>query len=188
MVLRVCRAMLGDRHEVEDAFQATFLVLAVGRGRSAVEIRSRPGCMGSPCASRPRSASGRCGDAGTSGSGPHDGIDDRRSGERSNAGQRTDPHHPREIGRLPEKYRAVVVLCYLEGMTHEMAAGQLGWPVGSVRSRLAWARSPSPRLTRRGVAPAALPFVRSASAADPEVTPSPGLVPTTLADAAIRGP
>ncbi len=46
-----------------------------------------------------------------------------------------------EIGRLPEKYRAAVVLCYLEGLTHEMAAEHLGWPVGSVRSRLAWCES-----------------------------------------------
>ena len=46
-----------------------------------------------------------------------------------------------EIGRLPEKYRAAVVLCYLEGLTHEMAAEHLGWPVGSVKSRLAWAAS-----------------------------------------------
>ena len=45
-----------------------------------------------------------------------------------------------EIARLPEKHRAAVVLCYLEGLTHEMAAERLGWPVGSVKSRLAWAR------------------------------------------------
>ncbi len=43
MVLRVCRAQLGDRHEVEDAFQATFLVLAVRRGRSVVAVRWHPG-------------------------------------------------------------------------------------------------------------------------------------------------
>ena len=93
-----------------------------------------------------------------------------------------------EIGRLPEKYRAAVVLCYLEGMTHEMAAEHLGWPVGSVHSRLAWARDRlRERLTRRGIAPAALPFVRSGSATDPESAPSPCIVPTTLADAAIRG-
>ena len=42
-----------------------------------------------------------------------------------------------EIGRLPEKYRRPVVLCYLEGLTHDQAADQLGWPVGTVRRRLA---------------------------------------------------
>ena len=49
------------------------------------------------------------------------------------------------------------MLCYLEGLTHEMAAEQLGWPVGSVKSRLAWARERlRVRLTRRGFAPASI--------------------------------
>src|SRR6185437_13053058 len=59
-----------------------------------------------------------------------------------------------EVGRLPEKYRAPLVLCYFEGLTHDQAASQLGWPVGTVRSRLAEARDRlRPRLLRRGVAP-----------------------------------
>ena len=45
-----------------------------------------------------------------------------------------------EVRRLPEKYRAVVALCYWEGLTHEQAATQLGCPLGTVRSRLARAR------------------------------------------------
>ena len=57
-----------------------------------------------------------------------------------------------EVGRLPEKYRSPVVLCYLEGLTHEEAATRLGWPVGTVRSRLSQARSTLRfRLTRRGI-------------------------------------
>ena len=44
-------------------------------------------------------------------------------------------HH--EINRLPQKYRLPVVLCYFEGMTHDAAAMQLRWPVGTVRGRLA---------------------------------------------------
>jgi DNA-directed RNA polymerase specialized sigma24 family protein len=35
-----------------------------------------------------------------------------------------------EVDRLPQKYRLVVVLCYLQGKTHEEAARQLGWPLG----------------------------------------------------------
>ena len=42
-----------------------------------------------------------------------------------------------EVARLPEKYRAPVVLCYMEGLTHEAAAHHLGWPVGTVEGRLA---------------------------------------------------
>ena len=41
-----------------------------------------------------------------------------------------------EVDRLPDRYRTPVVLCYFEGLTHEQAAGQLGWPVGTVRTRL----------------------------------------------------
>ena len=93
-----------------------------------------------------------------------------------------------EVRRLPARYRAAVVLCYLEGLTHEMAAEQLGWPVGSVKSRLAWARERLRiQLTRRGVAPGTIPFVRSGSATDPEFAPPPCIVPATLVDVTIRG-
>jgi Sigma-70, region 4 len=59
-----------------------------------------------------------------------------------------------EVGRLPEEFRAPLVLCYFERLTHDQAASQLGWPVGTVRSRLAKARDRlRPRLLRRGVGP-----------------------------------
>ncbi len=55
----------------------------------------------------------------------------------------------------PSVMVAVLVLCYLEGLTHEEAARQLGCPVGTVRSRLARGRTCCARLERRGIAPAA---------------------------------
>jgi hypothetical protein len=63
-----------------------------------------------------------------------------------------------EVARLPEKYRLPVQLCYGAGLTTAEAAQRLGWPKGTVLTRLAWARERLQKcLTRRGVAPALLP-------------------------------
>ncbi len=62
-----------------------------------------------------------------------------------------------EVSRLPEKYRLPVQLCYAAGLTTAEAADRLGWPKGTVLTRLAWARKRlQVSLTRRGVAPAAV--------------------------------
>jgi len=156
MVLRVCRSVLGDRDEAEDAFQATFLVLAsraraIRRGDSvgswlhgvALRVANRARWRAARRRHHERrhaemTASARADQIG-GGHGPPDDV--------------AQVLHE-EIGRLPEKYRKPVVLCYLEGLTHDQAADQLGWPVGTVRRRLAGARDRlHGRLTRRHVAP-----------------------------------
>src|SRR5262249_20882638 len=91
--------------------------------------------------------------------------------------------------RLPERFRSASVLCYLEGLTHEMAADQLGCPVGTIRSRLATARERlRKRLIRRGLAPAALAAESSRSGllttSGSAVLPPP--VPVPLVDYTVR--
>ena len=70
----------------------------------------------------------------------------RRHAERQRDGWPADPDERsedlerllhEEIDRLPDRYRVPLVLCDLEGLTHEQAARHLGWPVGTVKSRLA---------------------------------------------------
>jgi RNA polymerase sigma-70 factor (ECF subfamily) len=83
---------------------------------------------------------------------------------------------------MPDRYRAPIVLCFLEGQTCEQAAGQLRWPLGTLQSRLARGRERlRHRLIRRGLAPSAvLPdaFLRAEAARS--------IVPAALANAAAR--
>ncbi len=157
MVLRVCRNLLDDPTDVHDAFQAVFLVLArrAGSIRQSGSVGSWLHGVAARLAARAKVSAIRR------------RIRDRRTIEAAEmtAAVATDlcaePLIERrdggaivhqEVNRLPEKYRSPIVLCYLEGMTHDEAAAQLSWPVGTVRSRLARARDTlRTRLTRRGM-------------------------------------
>jgi RNA polymerase sigma factor (sigma-70 family) len=152
MVLRVCRQTLRDVHAAEDAFQAAFLVLA----RRARTFRVRDSLapwlheVAWRTASRLRAESAK-----------------RSRHEKTAASFRADfASDPicddlgevlqEELCGLPAKYRVPLVLCYLEGMTSEQAAQQLGWPAGTVRTRLTRGRERlRARLIRRGLAPSA---------------------------------
>jgi len=150
MVLAVCRASLRDRPAAEDAFQATFTVLV----RRAHALR-RPDRLGPWL----------------------HGVALRASKEAARRARRVTPSDPtaepvdgspgpaeclsrredlaalhEEIGRLPESYRAPIVLCDLQGLSHQAAASRLGTTPGAVAVRVHRARKLlRDRLARRGV-------------------------------------
>src|SRR5262249_291711 len=130
LVFGVCRRMLFDRQDAEDAFQATFLVLARKAGSItrrallsnwlyAVAFRVAGGARKNALRRRVRERQG-CDLTAVAGAGGSVDPD-------------LTPLLHEEVQRLPDKYRGPVVLCYLEGKTNEEAAAQLQWPVGSVK-------------------------------------------------------
>jgi RNA polymerase sigma factor (sigma-70 family) len=150
MVLGVCRDVLRNLHDAEDAAQATFLILA----RNGAAIR-RVDSLASwlfgvalRVAARSKAQSARA------------RAIERRGGEmsvRSEGSESPDfsAELHEELNRLPERFRAPMVLCHLGGLSNEQAAGQLGLPVRTVQRRLAQGRERlRGRLVRRGVDPA----------------------------------
>ncbi len=179
MVLRVCLEVLGNDHDAHDAFQATFVVLA----RRAASINRRDSLaswlygVARRVSARERSASAR-----------------RRRHERNWAAMHVEevgdddpstehlgPLLHAEVARLPERFRAPIVLCYLEARTYEEAAGLLCCPVGTIKSRLATARL---RLRRRllRLEPASL---AGSGLRLPEIDHCTAPVPAALVEAAV---
>ena len=183
MVLRTCRASVGDRDEADDAFQATFLVLA--RHAGALGARDTVGPWLHAVALRvcreARRASARRRRADRSPAASTPAVDPPRA-EAHAERLELAAHVHEEVGRLPEPQRAAVVLCDLEGCSHEEAAARLGWPVGTVKSRQARARDRlRSRLARRGLAPGL--GIASTLAG----RPTSANVSPRMADAASRG-
>jgi RNA polymerase sigma factor (sigma-70 family) len=151
MVLSVCRGILRDPHDVEDAFQATFLVLVKKggtiRGRDALagwlyQVAHRVAIQANTAAARRRALERQVGQMALANS---------TNGPAASDELLTALHE--EIGRLPERYRLAVVHCDLEGMTQAQAASQLRWSERTIHSRLAEGRARLKRgLARRGLA------------------------------------
>src|SRR5262245_16349221 len=150
LVFGVCRRLLFDAHDAEDAFQATFLVLArkaggigqrslLGNWLYGVAYKVAVHARKQVLRRRSREQAGVHLNALSS---------TERSAEPDEA-----PLIHEELQRLPDKYRRPVVLWHLEGKTNEEAAAHLQWPVGTVKTRLNKARELlRTRLARRGVA------------------------------------
>jgi RNA polymerase sigma factor (sigma-70 family) len=175
----ICRSLVSNHADAEDAFQATFLVLA----RRAGSIRNK-GSL----------ASWLYGVA-------------YRTCLKVRAAQATRQHHEaqvpsyrqpevvdvlswreaqcilhQELARLPEKYRAPLVLCYLEGKRQDEAERLLGWPPGKLRSMLERARQRlRTELVRRGLGPSAVLLVTVGQARS---IPPPGQLVTGAVRAA----
>jgi RNA polymerase sigma factor (sigma-70 family) len=156
MVLGVCRRVLGDVHEAEDAFQATFLVLAQ-KASSAARHRSAGGwlhtvarrvALRARARRAARTARERPLDEPPLAAAPDPGC--------AAAGRDARRVIDEEVSRLPEKYRIPFVLFHLEGRSCAEVARELGCPVGTVESWLTRARQRlQAGLSRRGLAPTA---------------------------------
>lgn len=178
MVWKVCKRVVGHKQDAEDAFQATFVVLA----RKAVTIVTRPVLAGWLYKVAYRVA-----------------LAARQAAVRRAAreiapmidepvqldvnGQPPDvwPVVDEEINRLPEKYRTAVVLCCLQGKTHEEAAQLLGCPTGTMSVRVMRARERlRSRLTQRGIMLPAAALTAALATASADAS-----MPTALAYAAV---
>jgi RNA polymerase sigma factor (sigma-70 family) len=182
MVFGVCRRVLGNHHDAEDAFQATFLVLI--RKSSSVNSATLANWLFGVAYRVARKAKAR--------------ADKSREREQRAAATAPTERLPdlwsdlpaaldEELHRLTDKYRIPFILCELEGHSQRDAAHELGWPEGTLFVRLMRAKKLlATRLSERGFGPAAgaVAVLASANGALANV-PAPLTVSTVKAAAAL---
>ena len=150
MVLRVCKQVLDNDSDAEDAFQATFIVL-MGKASSIAKRESVGSWLHGVAFrvavhARRNSHKFRASQADAC----RGAIEDPRPTLKIETEVRQMLNE--ELSRLPEKYRAPLVLCYVQGKATEEVARQFGCPIGTLKWRLAQARELlRTRLMRRGL-------------------------------------
>jgi RNA polymerase sigma factor (sigma-70 family) len=176
MVWGVCRRLLHNHHDAEDAFQATFLVLV----KKAADVPRHAVAnwlygVARQTAVRVRATAAKRGRRETQVvTMPEPTVAEVRDAE-------WQAVLDEELGRLPDRYRGVIVLCDLEGVTRKEAARQLAIPEGSVASRLTRARAMlARRLTRRGVVFSGGSVAAVLSAGSASGSAPPALVASTI--------
>ena len=184
MVMRLCRGILDDPHDAQDAFQATFLVLV----RRAGSIWNRDSLSSWLFGTAMRVAARARADAARRRR--HERRGAAMTGETICDGPRDSddltPIVREEVTRLPEKYRAAVVLCDLMGCGYEEAARVLDCPLGTLKARLSRARARlRERLTRRGLA--SLAVVPPSKLVTPAASVPAALARSTARAAATHG-
>jgi RNA polymerase sigma factor (sigma-70 family) len=179
LVRGVCRRVLRNQHDADDAFQATFLVLlrkapSIARRERLANwlygVAYRTAREAKTAAARRRLKEGRA------------AARPQPRGEDA-AGREVLALVDHELSRLPDKYRLPIVLCELQGKTYREAAHDLGWPEGTLAGRLSRARAAlARRLERRGVALAGGPLAAAlAPGGAPAGVPAPLVVSTARA-------
>jgi RNA polymerase sigma factor (sigma-70 family) len=183
MVLGVCQRLLRHGQDAEDVFQATFLLLAQKAGsiRKQESVASWLHGVARRLALKARARQARFR--------THEPRDEpgREAGPVLEAAWRElRAVLDEEFRRLPARYREALVLCYLEGQTHEEAARALGRPLGTVKSLLARGRDLlRARLARRGLALSAGAFAAVLVTASASPAVPPPLAATTLCAAVL---
>ena len=160
MVHQICRSILDDPNDADDAFQATFLVLATRA--DSLNIRDSLGPWLNEVARR----TAACARAVARRRRRHELA--ASSETRQVSGPMFRQHDlaqilDDEVKRIPERYRVAVTVCLVDGLTHRQAAERLNWRIGTVQSRLARGRELlRRRLSRRGIVPGAFVMAEAA--------------------------
>src|SRR5262245_51558613 len=151
MVLSVCRRVLRNPHDAEDACQATFLILA--RKAAAIRKRDAVGSWLHGVAVRvARDLRAKLARRAARPLAAGDDVARPPGGPEALTWDEVRAALDEELRRLPEHYRAALVLCYLEGRSRDEAALQLGWSLATLRGRLERGRALlHARLVRRGL-------------------------------------